>query len=440
MSNNNERFKMMKACLPPLENGAVSVSVIQNVTSPESDNYNTKLDFAVKGARFTIPVNEIDSVYPPVNATGNYGNSIAHITFKNKSYPWENSILAEKVSALESGFVHDDVQVNPWLALICISEDENVTPKSIKIEDLFTKSDNTFYPLSKMPVCTEKPEDPCSVIDIPMDLYESIMPREDEIEYLSHVKLIDLYDKTDDMVTQDGYFSVVVSNRFTPSGEKDIKKNKIHLVSLEGYDGYLPEGANYKSIINYKNVRLVSLFSWDVFSTHVGEVDFKHIITNIDSGPLALKGMDILERGQVPLKHITRVGEDTVSLYRGPLLPYISADKSGSTNKNADGYIIYDPENGIMDMSYSAAWQLGRLMILSNQSIASSLIRWKKNNALKFHLNSNKSVFDTHTKTALKLKEGDIVDYFSKTLSKELISNKLIGSISIDSKVKKGDR
>lgn len=436
MTEQNERFKMMRLCLPPIKNGAGSIEVQQEVTTPQQDVFKTELPFQVAGAHFTMPVEDIQTVYPPVDGTGNYSNSIGHITFKRKSFPWENSVMPPKIQSNKEGFVEDDTQVLPWLALICISEDEQVLMKRMTLENLFKETEGEiFYPLKKMPLCTETPETVCNVIDLPMDLYDQIMPREMDIQYLTHVKLIDLNAKVDSMVSMDGYFSVVVSNRFIPSGENDTKRSTLYLVSLEGYDGYLPEGGKVAELKDKKAVRLVSLYNWNVFSTQKGEVDFRNIITNISSDALAMSGNPVLERGQVPLEHYTRTGEKTVSLYRGPLLPYAPKPAEYLSKYTADGFIIYDPDHGLMDMSYSSAWQLGKLLILKNQAIALALIGWKKRVARQRHIEENKDVISRKMEQGLKMDQGDIVDFWVNTLSEELLEKDLIAPVSIDTKL-----
>ena len=437
----NQSFKMMKACLPPIENGAGEIKVKQDVISPESDLYQSDMKFHVTGGHFTIPVEEIQTIYPPPNGIGNYSNSIGHITFKNKSYPWENSVTSEKVKSDKDGFVKENIQVLPWLGIICISEDEQALVRNITIDDLIKNEEaDVFYPLKNMPLCTEKLDTICNIIDLPVKLYNDIMPREDEIQYLTHVKLLNLYDKEDNMVSMDGHFSVVVSNRFIPSGESDIKKNTLHLVSLEGYNNYFPEGSMYSEVEKNKVVRLVSMFSWNVFSTKEGEADFQNIITNIDSKALSLSENKMLKRGQIPLIHKTRSGEKTVSIYRGPLIPYPLNKTDHITKYTADGFMIYDPEHGIMDLSYSAAWQLGRMLILKNQAIASALIQWKKTISKKIYLERNKSVFKEQIQLGLKMEEGDIIDFWVNTLSKELLENELIAPVSIDPKLVKKEK
>lgn len=436
MNVENERFKLMKHSLPPVENGVFSVEVTQEVTTPEVASFQAQMDFHVNGAHFNLAAEEIQALYPEVNASGNYADCIGHITLKKKTYPWENSILPQKLA------FHDnlsDPEVVPWLALICISMDENVSTKEIMIKELFDNPNHTsniFYPLKSMPSCTEKPEDICRIIDLPLSLYDQVMPRENEIELLTHVKVVDLYDKCDDMVAMDGYFSVVVSNRFLPSGDDSLIKSTLHLVSIEGFDGYLPEGSKHQELERYTSVRLVSLYSWDVFSMRKGEADFRNIIKNIDSGPLAISAHDVLKRGHIPLRHMTRSGEETVSLYRGPLIPYLPIKEEDSRKYTADGRMIYDPEHGIMDLSYSSAWQLGRLLILKDKSIAAALLRWKKENTRLVHLEADEAVFNEMQSLALKLEQGDIIDFWAQTLSGEITNNKLVGPVAKDPKKK----
>ncbi len=127
-----------------------------------------------------------------------------------------------------------------------------------------------------------------------------------------------------------------------------------------------------------------------------------------------------------------------MSLYRGPLIPYPSEVSDPIKKHTADGFMVYDPEHGIMDLSYSAAWQLGRLLILKNQAIASALIAWKKEISREMHLAANRSVVKEQLQSGLKMKNGDIIDFWVQTLSDELLENELIAPVSIDTKLKKG--
>jgi hypothetical protein len=95
---------------------------------------------------------------------------------------------------------------------------------------------------------------------------------------------------------------------------------------------------------------------------------------------------DMLKRGYIPKRHILRTGENTVSLYRGPLVPMNIPNNNTASTATADGALIYDESTGVFDTSYSAAWQLGRLLTLSSNIAATAVIKWRRN--AEFRLNS----------------------------------------------------
>ena len=88
-----------------------------------------------------------------------------------------------------------------------------------------------------------------------------------------------------------------------------------------------------------------------------------------------------LKMGYTGLNHELRGGGRTVSWYRGPLLP---SAKRGRVLKgpvtSPDAVTRFDPETGLLDMSYAAAWQLGRLLALQDKAFATALYLWKRKN------------------------------------------------------------
>jgi hypothetical protein len=82
-------------------------------------------------------------------------------------------------------------------------------------------------------------------------------------------------------------------------------------------------------------------------------------------------------RGYAVFNHVMRQGEKTVSWYRGPLVP-LNYDKPVQFQEpvaNADELLRYDPDTGLFDVTYAAAWQLGRLLALQNRGFALALNR-----------------------------------------------------------------
>jgi hypothetical protein len=88
-----------------------------------------------------------------------------------------------------------------------------------------------------------------------------------------------------------------------------------------------------------------------------------------------------LRQGFVPLPHRFRQGSQSVSWYRGPLAVgpnYQIGVKEGANVKMADELLIYQQDTGFFDVSYAAAWELGRLLALRSKSFSGKLDQWKR--------------------------------------------------------------
>jgi len=81
-----------------------------------------------------------------------------------------------------------------------------------------------------------------------------------------------------------------------------------------------------------------------------------------------------LRLGYVPLGHELRHGDRTVSWYRGPVVPATTPARIRNfIFANADAALHFDEQTGLFDVSYAAAWQLGRLLALQSPEFARAL-------------------------------------------------------------------
>ena len=86
-----------------------------------------------------------------------------------------------------------------------------------------------------------------------------------------------------------------------------------------------------------------------------------------------------LSMGYVPLPHFLRQGGKTFSWYHSPLITGNNPNNNITLPiRTADELIIYNPDNGMFDVSYSAAWELGRLLALQSKNLSVSLYNWKR--------------------------------------------------------------
>jgi hypothetical protein len=78
--------------------------------------------------------------------------------------------------------------------------------------------------------------------------------------------------------------------------------------------------------------------------------------------------------GYTALNHNTRLGEQAVSWYRGPLVPLdLEIEDSYAFRPAPDAAVRYSPLDGMMDVTYAAAFQLGRLLALQDRHFARAL-------------------------------------------------------------------
>ncbi len=102
--------------------------------------------------------------------------------------------------------------------------------------------------------------------------------------------------------------------------------------------------------------------------------------------PTGTAGMETVrsafEHGFVALNHTVRIGEKTVSWYRGPLVPLVVHKwRRYGFVPCADRALRYDYNSGMFDASYAAAWQLGRLLALQNRPFARAVYRFRREHA-----------------------------------------------------------
>lgn len=375
MNKHFEKIKLMRARLPNLHTGTYQIKAEQTISSPVSKTLPPSLStFHVNTRKFTLNHELIYSVYPQENTQGNYSGTLPHIILSAATFPW--------LRTLSSGD-----SAKPWLALISLSENEAYTLREQSIFEAVSHSEpDVFFPRYEFEEnCGESKGDLCRTLELNTASLPDFLPREDELALLAHVRMVDLHDTADKIIPLDGCFSTLVCNRLPSSPVESPEKNTVFLISLEGYQSCLPEGARFGEVLRCSTARFLVLHSWSFYSEGCSEPGFRQLMRELDSGVLCVpperasgEGTEILKRGYLPLSHILRTGERTVSFYHGPLIPCAQKASPRHECMTADGEIRYDPANGVFDMSYSAAWQLGRLIALSSQSIAGQIYQWRR--------------------------------------------------------------
>jgi hypothetical protein len=412
-------IQFIEACHPALVAGEYRVSTVGEIRETKeksskwnSDRYASEVVFWVDAPRFTLNPADIHSVYPPANETGRFDNALPHVVFTRRTLPWERT-LDGVAPQLGKPFL-------PWMALLLFHEDELQTKDSAgEVKETQIRSlpicsateDSLLRPHAKgilAPDIRQLEEDlykekSCLTIDLRADLFKAVGPRDEDLGFLAHVRQVDTGDKEVLGINDKGWFSLIMGNRLPESN----KRHRAFLVSLEGFQHRLKQ--NWAPAADEK-VRLAVLGAWAF--TCEGANDFKDKMHHLNGGesgkedlpeaglhlgfdtykdvykedrPLKTKDAnDIVNaayaRGYTAFDHFMRQGEQTVSWYRGPLVPlnYTKPKQIQQPVGCTDELLRYDPETGLFDSTYAAAWQLGRLLALQNQAFALSLDRARR--------------------------------------------------------------
>jgi hypothetical protein len=135
--------------------------------------------------------------------------------------------------------------------------------------------------------------------------------------------------------------------------------------------------------------RFPVLLHWSFTTT--GDTTFRSLMTNLDSRLLGDVGnpakplsgrlpLEVVESGHIGLGHQTREGDRVRAWYRGPLVPHPTKNTGADRLKlahSSDQLRVVIPD-GREDLSLATAFEIGRLLTLSQPSIIASLMRWRQ--------------------------------------------------------------
>ena len=382
----------------PLTAGSYRLVLQQSVTldGEKPRHYYRDQRVEVLAPRYSIEAGDIQAYFPPVGGAGDYQNVLAHLVLGSRNLPWERTLSRDKNE--------------PWLALLVVAQTEhdegNVRfkqgtvadlaphrPDDLRVDDEFAgdwwRLDPDGAVLLPKFARTEDANTPVALLDLDLDLFLKLCPARTELPLLAHIRRVDIDDKVPLEMVAPGEFSVLVANRFAPLGP-----NTVYLISLEGWNYLLDApGAAQPAA----RVRLITLASWSFVNDPTGIDTFGGLMQRLKSNSsefganMAVSSGSpyvdqALKRGYLPLDYKPLESTAAFAWYRGPLAPLKRDPVTLNVFENADAAMIVDPERGIMDISYAAAWELGRLLALSSPAFVKGLRLFvqRRQNATEF--------------------------------------------------------
>ncbi|HEY4281183.1 MAG TPA: hypothetical protein VGM91_23415 [Conexibacter sp.] len=428
--------------LPGLDPGEYMLTASQTV-STQTQTLGNRYFFAVQGPRFALDPGELFATYPPDQATGEFDATLPHAVLTNRTLPWQRFPTLEEPERRFAGTPHDR-DIPSWLVVLLFDADDEAAFPGFRAQAAAGTVRNLFIPrtgavqpqgysyfwaqkdlgetsdgLAQHLDYGQSPDDPCQLLDVPLALFWAVAPSCQDLMLTAHARNVNVVRKATENGVPAGRidlsrvpgtsdFSLVLGNRSPQAGVRAFA----HLVSLEGLAPFLPADpatsddpgevappttlADGTAISPGGFLRLVSLASWSF--TSVGDSSqFEQLLLGLSpkttgatpdfsiglpgAGDAQTTAAKALGMGYTALEHHTRDGGQTVSWYRGPLLPgRVAGARLPASLSSSDAATSYDPATGMFDLSYAGAWQLGRLLAIQDKRFSTVLCDWRREN------------------------------------------------------------
>ena len=402
---------------------------------PEAQGY-----FNVEGPRFGLDASQIASVFPPKNGHGGFNESLPHVAIFKRTLPWERRLDPQEVlwNGEPPAAWNDNV---PWMALLLFEETECTIKQKVAIGDALpaevvkelapaagtlvdTVSASSTVVQSIMPSLEELSllthVRQVNVDDRELNAaggdgwFSVVMSNRVPEEGKKYVAcLVSLEERWDVVpllpppMTQNtfrpipfpnpipvrplvGESKFVIPQRNIPRmptsdfpissaiRSQGLLQNTFGSV-IGNYGGIEVVGDPGRLIFFFQNT-FILLYSWKFECTQAGT--FRELVQGLDDkmygNPNTQSKPVLTDTGHLHMNVADRAGENEVTFYRGPLVPFqLTRDPLGPYH-SADQCRRGSIETGGEDISYAAAFECGRLLAAADGRLAQDIMRWRR--------------------------------------------------------------
>lgn len=366
--------------------------------------------FTVFAPRVKLQPGDIHSVFP---APGHSAPSrtLPHVVFTDPYLPWEQPALATSTTRV------------PWLAVIAFDPAElSLTAAQLGVGGLFAQtaalqqsptmavrisagaataggSKSVTLPFARDGIAADTMLD---MVFVDVKLAYALLGAEDgafqstpdldKFRYFAHAREVSAG-------AGSSVYSAVLSHRTGPWDITAPATVVVHLVGLTGVPGIeLTDPASAAGQLADTKLGLISLHSWSYTCVPSSGPDIVAAMTALgaQSGQMfrapaigacpagttagVFAAMNArVDAGYVLLRHRLPTGEPTVAFYRSPLtplpVPQLPPPAWPAQSNFGTDYQILDRAMGVMDISYSAAFQVGKALAIADAAFHASLAR-----------------------------------------------------------------
>jgi len=416
-------------------------SIASSTSINENFQANT-LEFEVSGPRFILSPSEVHAVFPPRDSLGEFDNVLPHIEINRSTLPWERPAGKEGSPWLCLILLQDDelndkekveIQTMDWAAKDTGLRD--LLGLQPEISDDPDDEKKPFPPVKVIKILNDFLED---ILPTAEDLnwlthvrvghdqhgekFERAilvcnrMPRAGSKAEVHLISLEDRFgsngfdfdkgkenDKTLLLSLLSWQFTCPDTDEFKVSDKAmdrlpEVLKAVVqtNFPTVEDKDMLYRGKETFKNVLNEKgivtldksdddNKKLSQLLS----ACHIQTETFKGLMDALNIGWFSIQpekdNHPLFQAGSIPMAHGLRNSrEKTASWYRGPFVTSQNLSNGFSLDlpaRNADQLLLYENASNMLDTSYAAAWELGRLLAIGQPRISQQIAQWKTSHA-----------------------------------------------------------
>jgi len=338
--------------------------------------------FSLDGPRFALPATEVTAVHPPRNAQGSFDEVFPHVVLGRRTLPWERELDPDGVIPPPAPVAPDPeprplAGATPWLGLLLFVDDPTRREVTVLAQPV-PLSTVVTDPQIRTRLHLGGGDPLVEAIEVDARLLRQVAPSKEEVQLLCHARQVNVDDRELAAGDSDGWFAVVMANRLPTPG----LRHRACLVSLEQRsDVIFPAGPRPGEPLPAAGPkRLVLLHSWTFTAapSRPGGGSFRELAEALDSALLGADATSVTDTGHRALTLQDRTGNEQTVWYRGPLVPRpVGRDPLGPYH-SADQARRISPETGAEDISYAAAFDLGRLLGAADGRLAQELAAWRR--------------------------------------------------------------
>jgi hypothetical protein len=360
---------------PALPDGLYRLTASTTLSRPDFAVSSADGYFLVDGPRFALPASDVTAVYPPADAVGEFGDVLPQVVLGRRTLPWERELDPGQVIPPPAPDPHNLPATGvPWLGLLLFVDDParrevTVLPDPVPLSSVVTD------PAIRARLGLGGADPAVRAIEVDAPLLRQVAPSKDEVRLLSHVRQVNVDDRELAAGDSDGWFAVVQANRLPTPG----LRHRACLVSLEQRSDVIfpapPQPG--QSLPPSAPQRLVLLYTW-TFTAAAAGGSFRELAEALNADLIGLHAPGVTDTGHRPLTLHDRAGGDQTAWYRGPLVSRPLARDPLGPYHAADQALRVSPETGAEDISYAAAFELGRLLGAADGRLAQELMGWRR--------------------------------------------------------------